>query len=260
MIRLTGVLTLLLSYAVGAGASSGAPFTTVQADSPQALRARLVALAQERLQSAGLLLDGSRARLSLSQRLPPEANLYEVRPAWPVDAKVPPLPLTFAIRAGSASQPAVATTPVIPVTGRSPWIHATLAIPVRRQVWVAKRNLPKGSSVRCADLTTEYRDLRDVPGEALSSPCDLQPDEVVLRYVGRRDIIRSLDVGAAPAVTAAMPVAVTTLVGGISVTMTGIALTDAMIGDRIEVRLSGPSRTRRVRVTGAGTAKLEGID
>jgi flagella basal body P-ring formation protein FlgA len=78
--------------------------------------------------------------------------------------------------------------------------------------------------------------------------------------VGRRDIIRSLDIGAAWAVIAGMPVTVTTLVGGISVTVTGIALTDAMIGDRIEVRMTGPQRTRRVRVTGVGAARLEGAD
>jgi flagella basal body P-ring formation protein FlgA len=259
MIRLTGALTLLLSWVAGAvSAGEGAPFTTVQADSPQALQARLISLAQDRLQPAGLLLDGSRARLSLSERLPAEANLFEVRTAWPDGARVPPLPLTFAIR--SATRPEAVTTLAVPIRHQSPWIHATLAVPLRQQVWVANRNLPKGSSVSCADLTSEYRDLRDVPGEALSAPCDLQPDGVVLRYVGRRDILRSVDVGAAPAVTAGMPIAVTTLVGGISLTITGVALADAMIGDRIEVRLSGPSRTRRVRVTAAGAARLEGVN
>ena len=260
MIRLTGVLTLLLSCAAGAGASDRASFTTVQADSPQALRARLVSLAQERLQSAGLLLDASRARLSLSERLPPEVSVFEVCTAWPAGARVPPLPLTFAIRAGFATKPAAVAMPVASISRQSLWTYATLAVPVRQQVWVANRNLAKGSSVGCSDLTMEYRDLRDVPGEALSTPCDLQPDEVVLRYVGRRDIVRRQDVGAAPAVTAGKPVAVTTLVGGISVTVTGIALTDAMIGDRIGVRLSGPTRTRRGRVSGAGVAKLEGAD
>jgi len=258
MILFAGALTLLLSCAAGAG--DGVSFTTVQADSPQALQARLISLAQERLQPAGLLLDGSRARMSLSERLPAEVNLFEVRTAWPAGARVPPLPLTFAIRAGAATQPAAVAAPALHARQASPWIRATLAVPVRQQVWVANRNLPKGSSISCADLTPEYRDLRDVPREALAAPCDLQPDEVVLRYVGRRDILRILDVGAVPAVTAGMPVAVTTLVGGISVTISGIALTDAMVGDRIEVRLAGPARTRHVRVTGVGTAKLEGVE
>ncbi len=241
MIRLVAALTLVLSRAAGAG--DGVSYATVEADSPQALQARLVLLAQERLQPSGLLLDGSRARMSLSGKLPADDNLFEVRTAWPAGVKVPLLPLTFTIRAGSA-----------------PWIHATLAVPVQQQVWVASRNLPKGSSVGCADLTREYRDLRDVPGEALGAPCDIRPGEVVLRYVGRRDILRSLDVGAPPVVAAGMPVVVTALVGGISVTTTGVALTDAMVGDRIDVRLTAPSRTRHVRVTGVGTAKLEGLE
>jgi len=247
MIRLAGVLMLLLSSRA-ASAGDGIPSTTVQADSPQALQARLVWLAQERLQPAGLLLDGSRARLSLSERLPADIDLFEVRTAWPDGVRIPPLPLTFMIRADSATKHPAA------------WIRATLATPVRQQVLVTGRSLPKGSSVGCADLVLEYRDLRDVPAGSLSVPCELAPDEVALRYMGKQDVVRAQDVGAAPAVAAGMPVAVTTLAGGISVTATGVALTDAMVGDRIEVRLTGPTRIRHVRVTGVGTAELEGFE
>lgn len=246
MIRLAGLLMWLLSSAAGAG--DGVTFTTVQADSPQALQARLVSLAQERLQPAGLLVDASRARMVLPERLAADAGLFEVRTAWPPEARIPPLPLTFMIRAGSATTP------------EARWVRVTLAIPVRQRVLVAGRALAKGSSVGCADLALEYRDLRDVPAGALSVPCELGLEEVALRQLGRRDVVRRLDVGSAPAVAAGMPVAVTTLAGGISVTTTGIAMTDAMIGDRIEVRMTGPSRTRLVRVTAAGVARLEGVN
>ncbi|HEY6923386.1 MAG TPA: flagellar basal body P-ring formation chaperone FlgA [Steroidobacteraceae bacterium] len=246
MMRFAGALVLLLSAA--AGAADGVSSTTVQAAGQLELQARLISLAQERLQSAGLLVDASRARMSLSERLPAGVDLFEVRSTWPEGVRQPPLPLAFMVRARTGTASA------------QRWFRVSLAIPVRRQVLVAGRTLPKGSSVGCADLTPEYRNLGEVPAGALSVPCELGPGVVVLRHMGRRDVVRGLDVGAAPAVAAGMPVAVTTRAGAISVTATGIAVNDAMVGDRVEVRLTGPSRTRHVRVTAAGAAKLEGID
>ena len=227
-----------LSYAAGGAPGQAVPTVArIQADDPQSLQDSLVALAQDRLLPAGWLIDPRRTRLLFSGALP--GGTVEVRPTWSADSDPPPLPLTFELRP-AGSRP----------------MQVTLAVGLLREVWVAARRLPKGSGVTCNDLSLERRDVRFVPRLRLAAPCELGPEAVALRDIGARDVVRSVDLGKALDVSAGAPVRVTVEIGGISVSTTAVALADARVGDRTEVRLLRPARILRTRVIGPGSVQL----
>jgi len=221
----------------------------VEAHDMRSLEDSLLSVAEVRLRSIGLIVDRQRAWMSLSSS-PPMAQLFEVRPLWSADTDAPLLPLAFELRplyrgGLSASELASART-----------FQATLAVSVLREVAVATRRLHKGSAVTCADLTVQRRRMRDVPPSFLSPRCDVGLEAVALRDVAAGDLLRSGDIGKAPDVVAGASVRVSVAIEGVSVATTAIALADAKVGDRIDVRLQHPIRTLRTRVTGPGLVQL----
>ena len=78
----------------------------------------------------------------------------------------------------------------------------------------------------------------------------------LLRDIAAGAVVRSSDVGKAPAVMAGMPVRVSVATGAINVTTSAVALADASVGDQIDVRLQRPARTLRTRVAGPGVVQL----
>ncbi len=211
-----------------------------------ALKDALLTLAQTRLQSSGLVVDGRHAWLGLSGPLP-ATGVVDVRPGWS-DEGMPPLPLAFEVWPRSpAASSSVATHAAI---------RATLAVPLLREVQVATRRLRKGSNVTCADLGTQLRDIRRVPKLVLPAACEIHSDAVALRDIAAGDIMRAADIGEAPDVTAGAPVRLSVAMRGITVSTTATALADARAGDQIDVRLRHPARTLRAHVTGPGAAQL----
>ena len=130
------------------------------------------------------------------------------------------------------------------------------AVEATVDVWVAARRLHKGSAVSCADFIVKRRSARAVPRLALPAPCAVAPESVVLRELAAGDVVRTVDVGRAPDVMAGSSVRLTVAINGISVTTKAIALSDARVGDQIDVRLQRPTRTLRTRVIGPGSVQL----
>jgi flagella basal body P-ring formation protein FlgA len=215
----------------------------VRAEDAASLQNTLLEFARQQLQPAGLFVESQRAWLSLSDPLPAHGVL-EVRPSWVAGGETPSLPLTFELRPES-------TTSAEP-------IHAILAVTLSRDVLVAARRLRKGSIVTCVDLAEQRLELRDLPRARLALPCDVASDAVALRDIAAGDVIRRVDVGTAPDVSAGSPVHVSVASGGISVTTTAIALGDAWVGDQVDVRLRQPTRTLRTRVIGPAAVQLMG--
>lgn len=238
----TGAALLAAVVATTHGAACGCvDVVQVFADDVQALQASLLALTQERLQAAGVSVADERAWLKLSTELP-AAGTFDVRPLWSAEAVNASLPLQFELRPVRAAN--------------TPWIRATLAVGLQREVLVAARRLRKGSTVGCSDLVARRRNIRDLPQTRLAVPCAIDSQEVALRDIATGDLVRTSDVGQPPAVSAGRPVSVSVVANGVSVTTTAIALADASIGDQIDVRLQRPTRTLRTRVTGPGTVQL----
>jgi flagella basal body P-ring formation protein FlgA len=217
-------------------------FIAVQGNDANALREELVHIAETQLVPAGLFVDRDRAWLGVSRPLPVAQEL-EVQVPWSVrdDGAPPVLPLEFAVRArGTSDQP----------------IQVTLSVTLRRDVLVASRRLRKGSALRCDDLSVERRDIRRMPQHALLAPCEIASGSVVQRDIAARDVLRNLDVGPALDVVAGMPVRLSVATSGIQVMTTAVALADARVGDRVDVRLQRPTRRLQVRVIGPGSVEL----
>jgi len=236
---LSACVATLIAVASSTGRAAEPAVVRIQADDVQSLQDGLFALTQERLRPAGLSIDEQRAWMSLSEELP-KAGSFDVRPTWQADA--PPQPLTFELR--PTSNP------------RARPLQISLAAPLQREVWIAARRLRKGSAVSCADLTPQSRDLRDLPKRPLTGPCEVAAEMVALRDISPRDVIRSADIGIAPDVAAGAPVRVSVAAGGISVTTSAVALADARVGDRVDVRLPKPTRVLKTRVIGPSAVQL----
>jgi flagella basal body P-ring formation protein FlgA len=217
-------------------------------DDERQLKEGLLALAQAAL-PPGFSLDRQRAWIDLSGSLP--RGSYEVRPSWTADTDVPPLPLTFELRPVSGAEGDSSER----FAHRAP-IRVTLAAPLLREVLVGSRRLRKGSAVACSDLDPQLREVRHVPKLPLRGPCEIGSQSVALRDIGAGDVIRVADVGRAPDVMTGSPVRMRVATNGVSVTVTTIALADAMVGDQVDVRWLRPRRTFKTLVTGPGSVQL----
>lgn len=237
--------TVMTASSAQAAERAVATVFRIEANDIQALQEQLLTRTVEKLQPLGLFVDRDRARMSLSGALP-VAEAFEVRSLWSAEG-VPSLPLTFELR---------------PVTGetrnvvRSPTIRITLAVTLLRETWVAVRRLRKGSVVGCEDFELQRLPVRDVQKLVLPTACDIAPEMVVLRDIAARDVLRSVDIGKAPDVLSGAPVRVNVMTRGIEISTTAIALTDARVGDRIDVRLQRSTRILKTRVTGPGAVQL----
>jgi len=232
---------------------SGPPAATVlriRAGDLRSLREQLLSLAEKHLQPLGLFVDQARARLSVSSPLD-GAELYETWVDWPAVSR-PSLPLIFGLR--PVLQQGNSVGPADEVAGRP--IQATLVVALQRDVWVASRQLPKGSAVTCEDFHVERRSLGSLPKAALGPQCEVAAGAVALHDIGLRDVIRGGDIGREPDVSAGSRVRVSVLTGRISVTADAVALTDAQVGDEVKVLLQHPARTLRTRVVGRGTVQV----
>jgi flagella basal body P-ring formation protein FlgA len=248
------IVAIALATTPVAGAAT-AEVVRIQADDLRSLQDELVNQAQRELRATGLFVDRQRVRMSLSAPLPAFGAFY-IRRTWAAELTPPPLPLTFEV-VPVARATTQAASPESAEFGASARVtQVILAVALQQEVWVAVRQLPKGSVVACADLTLERRDLRSVPRQALANPCEIDSAAVAQRDIAARDVIRSSDVGRALDVTAGTPVNVTVATGGISVTTNAIALADARVGDLISVRLQRPARTLHTRVIGPGSVQL----
>ena len=231
-------------------AGPAATFVRIRAGDLRSLQNQLLSLAQKHLQPLGLFVDQARARLSVSSPLD-GAELYQTLVDWPAVSR-PSLPLIFGLQPVLPQGSAVGRADE--VAGQS--IRATLVVALQRDVWVASRQLPKGSAVTCEDFHVERRDLSSLPRAALGPQCGVVAGAVVLHDIGLNDVIRSGDIGGEPDVSAGSRVRVSVLTGRISVTADAVALTDAQVGDEVKVLLKHPARTLRTRVVGRGTVQV----
>jgi flagella basal body P-ring formation protein FlgA len=124
------------------------------------------------------------------------------------------------------------------------------------EVWVAARRLPKGEPIACADLRAQTRRARGLPRATLSGPCAIAAGSVAMHDLAAGDIVRAADIGPTLDVILGEPVQVTVTGDGVVVRVGAIALADARIGDRVDVRLSRSTSVLKTRVIGRGAVEL----
>jgi flagella basal body P-ring formation protein FlgA len=226
-------------------ASTVAPGATRSVDvgDTLSLRYQLLTLADEHLRSSGLSVDRERARLVVLGAMPAD-GLMDVKLLGPEGAKVASLPVTFELRAngrgGAAGVP----------------VRVAIVGPLWRDVWVANRRLDKGSAAACVDFAAQRRPAYPSLSWTLVLSCNMAAGAVALRNLGVGDLLREGDVGTAPAVTAGSAVRVKVQAASISVSTSAVALRDAVVGDRINVRLERPARIVPAYVTAPGLVQL----
>lgn len=216
-----------------------------EAESFESLRSQLVDAARDGLSPLGIVVDDSRAWLTLSAPIS-DPSQYKVTSMWRAGA-VPPLPLVFEL------------TPIEAKQGERQ-VRAVLAVSLQRQVLVASRRLRKGSSIGCHDTVPQLRDIKNVPSFALEVPCVLnaraEGEVVARRDIAAGDVLRKSDAGEALAVSSGDTVQLQVRGKGIDVSTTAVALADASVGDLVDVRLAHPLRTLRTRVTDRRVVQL----
>jgi flagella basal body P-ring formation protein FlgA len=238
--RATRILSLALWMSTaGAAPATGIDTVSIDVDRSVELKERLIVLAQERLRLVGLVIDPERASLRLSGALRTMEGI-ELRPVWSAAGTISS-PLLFEISSPTQARP----------------LLASLAVPLQRQVPVATRRLRRGSVVSCADVESRLRDLGRMPKTVWTAPCESRGEVVALRDLSKGDVVLAGDVGRAPAVMTGSQVRVSVTLNGINVSTVAVALSDAHVGDRVDVRLLQlPVRTLKARVMAPGAAQL----
>lgn len=152
----------------------------------------------------------------------------------------------------SPAQPVGRVTLKVRCTGSNPWsIFVPAQVHIYRQVLLASRPLKRASILSEADLKLTERDIgllnrgyltsiEQATGKKLAR--QLLMDQVLVpAYLKQAEVISKGD-----------HVVITARSGGISVRMSGEALSNGGIGEQISVRNLGSGRAIRVRVTGPG--------
>jgi len=219
------------------GSESGA--TSMRVKNERDLMDGLIAFTQQRLRPAGLSVNVQRAQMTLSGSDTP-SGVYEVRALWNADEEVPSQPLRFELR------------PEIGGTAR----EAYLAVPLMLEVPVAARALRRGDAFSCDDVVLQPRTARTSTPGLLEQLCRPGAARVLLRDLSAGQTVRAADVGVAYDVMVGTRVVLTTMDGGVAVSVDATALSDARAGQRVNVRLAHPRRTLPARVTGTGTVQL----
>ncbi|MDP1858887.1 MAG: flagellar basal body P-ring formation chaperone FlgA [Gemmatimonadaceae bacterium] len=144
------------------------------------------------------------------------------------------------------------------VSGRSR-LFAQADVPPTRAassvaVSIATRRLPRGTVLTERDITVA-RVAHG--GTAVSGPTDAAAGWITRRVVHAGEALRPPAVGPAPLVRAGQTVEFTYMQGGLRLTLHGVALAAAALGDVVEVRLGAK---RRVTGIVSGPARITATD
>lgn len=152
----------------------------------------------------------------------------------------------------SPAQPAGRVTVRVRCEGASPWtIFVPAQVHIYRNVLIASRPLKRATVLSEADLKLVERDVGLLNQGYLTS-IEQAIDKKLTRQLLTDQVLAPVHLQQAEVVRKGDHVVITARSGGISVRMTGEALTDGALGQQIRVRNQGSGRSIRVRVTGPG--------
>jgi flagella basal body P-ring formation protein FlgA len=215
------------------------PSRTVRAAT---LKEDLTAFSQALLAATPMSVDAATVRVSTSRPLQPDEALV-ARPLWPLGDAVPPLPLVFELK---------------PAGSWRGGVQAKLMVTFFQEVMTLKRRVERSQGLGCDDLETSSVPAHRVPKAAMRPPCTWPAQWVAKRPLVKGEIARVDDARAAPAVVALAPVDIRVHVGSIVLDKPGVALSDAMEGDAVRVRVKGSLQSLNARVIGRNLAEVEG--
>ncbi len=120
-------------------------------------------------------------------------------------------------------------------TGDKPWkLFVPVTVVVTENVLVAKRTLPRGHVLTAGDFVAEPRDVSRVVSGYVSNPASLAGQKLKVQLLAGRMLTPAM-LEADAAVRRGQTVTIVAKGGGISVRMTGKALMDGALNQRIRV-------------------------
>ena len=121
-------------------------------------------------------------------------------------------------------------------TGSKPWkLYVPVNVVVTREVLIAKRTLPRGHLLTAADFTVESRDVSRLLSGYVSDPDALVGQKLKTQLIAGRLLTPSM-LEADAAVRRGQTVTIIATSGGIAVRMSGKALMDGALNQRIRVQ------------------------
>lgn len=152
----------------------------------------------------------------------------------------------------SPAQPAGRVTVRVRCEGASPWtIFVQAKVHIYRNVLIASRPLKRASVLGEADLKLAERDLGLLNQGYLTS-IEQAAGKKLTRQLLTDQVLVPIHLQQAEVIRKGDQVVITARSAGISVRMSGEALTDGALGEQIRVRNLGSGRAIKVRVTGPG--------
>ena len=119
--------------------------------------------------------------------------------------------------------------------GAKPWkIYVPVVMSVRTQVWVARQPLPRGHLLRREDLVADTRDVARMTAGYVSDPNRLVGQRLRSSILAGRVLTLKL-LEANDIVSRGQTVTLTVSAGGVAIRMTGKALMDGALNQRIRV-------------------------
>ncbi|MBK8538299.1 MAG: flagellar basal body P-ring formation protein FlgA [Candidatus Competibacteraceae bacterium] len=212
------------------------------------LAAPAFTVAEEAIQSLAAIQSAAHAFLMTQHRNrsePPQIQLRDLDPrlrlvpcAAPLEAFLP----------GGAKT--VGNTSIgVRCPGSQSWtVYQSATVQVFDQVQVASRFLSKGAILSAADLRSERRELSALPGGYETAPEPLLGKQLRQALMAGA-VIAPQAVKAVPAIRRGETVTIISRQGGMEVSSSGIALSDAELGGRVRIRNESSQRVVEGTVT-----------
>ena len=134
-------------------------------------------------------------------------------------------------------------------------LYVTVKVELTKNVLVANRRLERGEIISKGDFRLEKRMVSGLHGEYIESP-DNAVGSVLKLALKRGAVISPRQLRRQPAVTRGSQVIILGRGDGIEVRMSGEALSDGSLGQRIKVRNSSSSRRVEGTVVGRGAVEV----
>ncbi|MDP3846039.1 MAG: flagellar basal body P-ring formation chaperone FlgA [Pseudomonas sp.] len=230
-------LSLVLPALLGAAYQPGS--TTAEATLPE----QLIGSGQQFLEQA---VSDYLQRSEIQARHEIEIHQLDPRLRLPVCDKA----LSTALE--SPAQPVGRVTIKVRCEGTNPWtIFVPGQVHIYRSVLIASRPLKRATVLSETDLKLVERDVGLLNQGYLTS-IEQAVDKKLTRQLLTDQVLAPAHLQQAEVIRKGDHVVITARSAGISVRMTGEALTDGALGEQIRVRNQGSGRSIRVRVTGPG--------
>jgi len=120
-------------------------------------------------------------------------------------------------------------------TGAKPWkIYVPVEVTVRRPVWIARQALPRGHVLTADDLSSDVRDISRMTTSYVSSQDSLLGQKLKTSILAGRILTLQL-IEADSIVLRGQTVTLAVSTGGLDIRVTGKALSDGALNQRIRV-------------------------